>query len=50
MFQLNENYALDGKILRRGYILYSPEETSTFKTPNSLLYINIPREDSVICL
>ena len=32
------------------YIRYSPAETSTITTPNSQIYINIPREDSVISL
>ena len=27
---------------------YSPSEISTINTPNSQIYINIPREDSVI--
>ena len=29
---------------------YSPSEISTINTPNSKVYINIPREDSVISL
>ena len=29
---------------------YSPSEISTINTPNSQIYINIPREDSVISL
>ena len=32
------------------YIRYSPSETSTITTPNSQIYINIPRKDSVISL
>ena len=32
------------------YIRYAPAETSTINTPNSQIYINIPREDSVISL
>ena len=32
------------------YIRYSPSEISTIKTPNSQIYINLPREDSVISL
>ena len=32
------------------YVRYSPAETSTINTPNSQIYINIPREDSVISL
>ena len=48
MFKLNENYEVDRKILKCDYIRYSPAETSTIKTPNSQIYINKPREDSVI--
>ena len=50
MFKLNENYEVDRKILKCDYIRYSPAETSTINTTNSQIYINIPREDSVISL
>ena len=50
MFKLNENYEVDGKILKCDYIRYSPAETSTINTPNSQIYINTPREDSLISL
>ena len=50
MFKLNENYEVDRRILKCDYIRYSPAETSTIITPNSQIYINIPREDSVISL
>ena len=50
MFKLNENYEVDRKILKCDYIRYSPAETSTINTPNSQIYNNIPREDSVISL
>ena len=50
MFKLNENYEVDRKILKCDYIRYSPAETSTINTPNSQIYIKIPREDSVISL
>ena len=50
MFKLNENYEVDRRILKCDYIRYSPAETSTTNTPNSQIYINIPREDSVISL
>ena len=50
MFKLNENYEVDRRILKSDYIRYSPAETSTIKTPNSQIYINIPREDSFISL
>ena len=50
MFKLNENYEVDRKILKCDNIRYSPAETSTINTPKSQIYINIPREDSVISL
>ena len=50
MFKLNENYEIDPRILKCDYIRYSPAETSTANTPNSQIYIDIPREDSVISL
>ena len=50
MFKLNENYEVDRRILKCNYIRYSPAETSTINTPNSQIYINIPREDFVISL
>ena len=50
MFKLNENYEFDRRILKFDYIRYSPAETSTINTPNSQIYISIPREDSVISL
>ena len=50
MFKLNENYEVDRRILKCDYIRYSLAETSTINTPNSQIYINIPREDSVISL
>ena len=50
MFKLNENYEVDRRILKCDYIRYSPAETSTIITPNSQIYINIPKEDSVISL
>ena len=50
MFKLNKNYEVDRRILKCDYIRYSPAETSTKNTPKSQIYINIPREDSVISL
>ena len=50
MFKLNENYEVDRRILKCDYIRYSPAKPSTINTPNSQIYINIPREDSVISL
>ena len=50
MFKLSEKYEMDRKILKCDYIRYSPSEISTINTPNSQIYINIPREDSVISL
>ena len=48
MFKLSENYEVDRKILKCYYIRYSPAEISTINTANSQIYINIPREGSVI--
>ena len=50
MFKLSEKFEVDRKILKCDYIRYSPSEISTINTPNSQIYINIPREDSVISL
>ena len=50
MFKLNEKYEINRDILKCDYIRYSPSEISTIKTANSQVYINIPREDSVISL
>ena len=50
MFKLNEIYEVDRRILKCDYIRYSPAEISTINTPNSQIYISIPREDSVISL
>ena len=50
MFKLSEKYVIDRKTLKCDYIRYSPSEISTINTPNSQIYINIPREDSVISL
>ena len=50
MFKLSEKYSVNRDILRCDYIRYSPSEISTINTTNSQVYINIPREDSVISL
>ena len=50
MFKLSENYEKDRRILKCDYIRYSPADLSTITTANSQVYINIPREDSVISL
>ena len=50
MFKLNENYEVDRKILKSDFISYSPAEISTINTPNSQIYINTSREDSVVSL
>ena len=47
MIKLSENYSINRDILKCDYIRYSTSETSTINTPNSQVYINIPREDSV---
>ena len=50
MFKLNEKDEINRDILKCDYIRYSPSEKSTINTANSQVYINIPREDSVISL
>ena len=50
MFKLSEKYEIDIRILKCDYIRHSPVEISTINTANSLIYIIIPREDSVISL
>ena len=50
MFNLCEKNEVDRRILKCDYIRYSPSEISTINTANSQIYINIPREDSVISL
>ena len=50
MFKLDEKYEIDRRILKCDYIRYSPSEINTINTSNSQIYINIPREDSVISL
>ena len=48
MFTLKENFEVDKRILECDYVRYSPAETSTINTPNSQIYINKHREDSLI--
>ena len=48
MFKLSENYEIDRRILKCDYIRYSPAEVPTINTAISQVFINIPREDSVI--
>ena len=50
MFKLSEKYEIDRRHLKCDYIRYSPSEISTISTPNSQIYINIFREDSVFSL
>ena len=50
MFKLNEKNEIDRKNLKCDYIRYSPSGVSTINTTNSQIYMNIPREDSVISL
>ena len=50
MFNLCEKYEVDRRILKCDYIRYSPSEISTRNTANSQIYINVPREDSLISL
>ena len=47
MLKLNEKDEVDQRILKCDCIRYSPAEICTINSPNSQIYINIPREDSV---
>ena len=50
MFRLSEKYQIDKRFLKCDFIRYSPSEISTINTANSQVYINIPRQDSLISL
>ena len=50
MFKLKEKCSINRDILKCDYIRYSPSEVTTINTTNSQVYINIPKEDSVISL
>ena len=50
MFKLSEKYQIDRRTLKCEFIRCSLSEISTINTPNSQIYINIPREDSLISL
>ena len=50
MLKLNENYEVDRRIVKCDFIRFSSAETSTINTPNSQIYIKIPREDGDIGL
>ena len=50
MFKLSKKYEIDRRILKCDYNRYSPSKINTINTPNSQIYINIPREDSVTSL
>ena len=47
MFKLNGKFIVNRNILKCDYKRFSPSEISTIKTPNSQIYMNIPRGDSV---
>ena len=50
MFELNETYEVQRRILKVDYNQYSPSESSTKIFATSRTYINIPKEDAVIFL
>ena len=50
MLKLIDRYEINRDIFKMDYIRYSPSEISTINTANSQVYINVPREDSVISL
>ena len=50
MFKLSEKYENNRNILKWDYIRYSPSDESTINTANSQIYLNKPREGSIISL
>ena len=50
MFEPNKNQEGDRRVLKCEIIKYSPAATSTINTAYSQLYVNNPREISVISL
>ena len=50
MIKLNENYEVDQRILECDYFRHSPAEADTINTSKCNVYINIPKEESVILL
>ena len=50
MFKLIEKFEINTNVLKCDYIPYSPSGIRTINTPNAQVYINTPREDSVISL
>ena len=50
MFKLIGKSEVDQRLLKCDYIRYSTAENSTINTPSIQIYINVPREDSVISL
>ena len=50
LYKLSERYQIDRRIQKCDYIRYSPSKISTINTANSQIYINIPREGSLISL
>ena len=50
MFKLNEKYEINRDFLKCDYIRFSPSKRSTINIANSQIYINLPREDSVVSL
>ena len=47
MFKLSQKYNVNRSILKCDFLRYSPSETSTINSPNSQIYINNARADSV---
>ena len=50
MFKLNKKSEVDRRTLKCDYIRYSPSKINTINFANTQMYINIPREDSVVSL
>lgn len=50
MFNLKSNYEINRPLLKENYRRYNPTSLSTINTNNSLITIQVPREDAYICL
>ena len=50
MFKLHEKHEIIRRILKCDYIRHSPSEINTINNANFQIYINIPKDDSVVSL
>ena len=50
MFKLEEKCEIKRNTLKCDFLWYSPSEISTINTASSQIYVNVPKEDSIISL